>query len=72
MIGDSKREDALWGVSFQKMKPLIFIQYLDKTRVIELIKFVDDKAIMGSFYKRQNKDSKMISTDWNAGFKLTE
>jgi hypothetical protein len=45
---------------------------LDKTGVIELIKFVDDRAIMGSFYKRQNKDSKMISTDWNAGFKLTE
>lgn len=54
------------------MKLPIFSQDLDKTGVIELIKFVDDKAIMGSFYKRQNKDSKMISTDWNAGFKLTE
>lgn len=55
-----------------KMKLPIFSQDLDKTGVIELIKFVDDKAITGSFYKRQNKDSKMISTDWNAGFKLTE
>lgn len=59
-------------MSFQKTKLPIFSQDLDKTGVIELIKFVDDKAIMGSFYKRQNKDSKMISTDWNAGFKLAE
>jgi len=54
------------------MKLPIFIHDLDKTGGIELIKFVDDRALMGSFYKRQYKDAKMISTDCSAGFKLTE
>lgn len=40
------------------MKLHIFIHDLDETRVSELIKFVDDKAVMGSSYKRQNKYSK--------------
>lgn len=40
------------------MKLYIFIRDLDETGVSELIKFVDDKAVMGSSYKRQNKYSK--------------
>lgn len=40
------------------MKPQSFIYELDETRVSKLIKFVDDKTVMGSSYKRQNKYSK--------------
>lgn len=58
MIRDSKGEEDLWQVRFWKMKLHIFIHDLDETRVSELIKFVDDKAVMGSSYKRQNKYSK--------------
>lgn len=36
------------------MKLQIFIQDLDETRVSEFIRFVDDKAMTGSSYKRQN------------------
>lgn len=40
------------------MKLPIFIHELHETGVSELIKFVDDKTVMGSSYKRQNKYSK--------------
>lgn len=34
------------------MKFYIFIRDLDEIGVSEFIKFVDDKVVMGSFYKR--------------------
>lgn len=54
MVRDSKGEDGLWQVRFWKMKLHIFIRDLDETRVSEFIKFVGDKAVTGSAYKRQN------------------
>lgn len=69
-IRDFKREDSLWKVRFWKMKLRIFIHDLDEIGV-SIIKSVDNKAMIGSSNKRQNKDSKMISTNWNAGFQLT-
>lgn len=36
------------------MRLYIFIRDLDETRVSELIRFVDDKAMTGSSYKRRN------------------
>lgn len=39
------------------MKLHIFIYDLYETEVSKLIKLVDDKAVMGSSYKRQNKYS---------------
>lgn len=69
-IRDFKREDSLWKVRFWNMKLRVFIHDLDETGVSK-IKSVD-KAMIGSSNKRQNKDSKMISTNWNAGFQLTK
>ena len=40
------------------MKLHIFIHDLGETGASELIRFVDDKAVMGTSYKRQNKYSK--------------
>lgn len=40
------------------MKLHVFIHDSGETGVSELFRFVDDKAVMGSSYKRQNKYSK--------------